>query len=343
MSNKIVEISCNAGVSPTSSIAVPARPRLAICFSGNPRKILENRAAWDKTFDEYNKSFDLSFYFHCWSETGLVKRLENEFIEGEYVRGRYSDFDQLVSWLNPEAFSIESLSPEFEQKTENFPNVILNINQAGKRAILSQVYSIERANDIRREFERLNPKLRADVVLRLRFDLFPLELQIEDYLWLVENKSVPVVFVQSPRYHRHPGGGGGCLECERFFQEYRHFPDCNARFQEFLKNHQVHGNDICDLFAAATPAIMDRYASLFSRAEAIWQEINAHNADADRHAELAVEGVELHPDLRIVSVSGDYGQTIENNVHCFYPEKLLRFALPNVLVLHGINTFSIVR
>jgi hypothetical protein len=100
-----------------------------------------------------------------------------------------------------------------------------------------------------------------------------------------------------------------------------------------------HGNDLCDLYALGSPAAMALYASLFTNARTIWAEIEAQSKSPDELGLLPCSDDDNPNDKRVL-LDGD--QT-ENGLHCFYPEKLLRFHLKDIAVVNGASEFHICR
>ena len=278
------------------------------------------------------REYVLSIYFHSWADQGLVRMSGGECVEGELVPGYYLKFQELVNYLNPTAFAIESFSPELNANVEKFPPVILSSRQANRRKILSQLYSIYSADRLRSHFEA-SDNCPSDVVVRMRFDAVPHNFTLNEIHYVANHPNAQVLFAPSPIWHGHPGGGGGCRECHAFFDANWLQTDFDSRVHEFLKHHRYHRNDICDLFAVGSPRTMERYAQIYRDARLL----NAQLQD-DVHPRV-MQDYHLVPDgdepsdHRIQSTSA-YGFDIEESP-VFVPEKLIRFQMAGFLVVHG--------
>ena len=286
------------------------------------------------------REYILSIYFHSWADQGLVRMSGGEYVEGELVPGYYPEFQELIRYLNPIAFAIESFSPELNADLEKFPPVILSSWQASRRKILSQLYSIYSADCLRSHFEA-SENCSSDVVVRMRFDAVPHNFTLNEIHYVAKHPSAKVLFAPSPVWHVHPGGGGGCRECHAFFDANRLQADFDSCTHEFLKHHRCHRNDICDLFAVGSPRTMERYAQIYRDARFLNAQIQE-----DVHPRV-MQDYHLVPDSdepsdhRIQSTSA-YPFDIEESP-VFVPEKLIRFQMAGFLVVHGETVVVIQR
>lgn len=313
------------------------RKIVSLCFSGHPRVFLNYKDSWEKIFDSFRERYELRLFFHAWANRGLLKMAGGHFAEGQYEVERFSSFGELLDFVNPSSFMIESKSDELEEAYQKFDPVLLSFNQASKYAILSQLYSIEKADKLRRRFDKDHGE--SDVVFRLRFDLSPDLLDFSDVEYLIAHPDVPVIFAPSAETHVHPGGGAGCRVCNKFFLECRETPNFLARLGEFFSNHGHHGNDICDIYALGNARMMSVYSSMFSRSSDIWQKIRSFSALTDI-SEIPTRGDPGNlQDSRIAPHGHDY----EERIHCFYPEKLLRFGTEGALVVDSQSIFRLRR
>lgn len=278
------------------------------------------------------REFVLSIYFHCWADQGLVRMSDGKYVEGELVPGYYSEFRELIDYLSPAAFTIESFSPKLSADSAKFPSVVLSSWQANRKKILSQLYSIYRADRLRSRFEA-SENCPSDVVVRMRFDAVPHNFTLNEIRYVADHPSAKVLFAPSPAWHVHPGGGGGCRECHAFFDANWLQADFDSRTHEFLRHHRRHRNDICDLFAVGSPQTMERYAQIYRDARllnALLQEdVNPRVMQDYRF----VQDTDDPSDRRIHSTSA-YPFDIEESP-VFVPEKLIRFQMAGYLVVHG--------
>ena len=314
--------------------------KVAICFSGHPRTFLDHKASWDQYFSMICREYILSIYFHSWADGGLVRMSSGEYIEGELIPGYYPEFQELINFLNPTAFAIESFSPQLNADIKNFPPVILSSWQANRRKILSQLYSIYSADRLRLQFEATEG-CPSDVVVRMRFDAVPQNLTLNEIHYVANHPSAKVLFAPSPAWHVHPGGGGGCRECHTFFDANWLQADFDSRVHEFLKHHCRHRNDICDLFAVGSPRTMEQYTRIYRDARHLNAQIQddvAPHVMRDYH--LTSDSSEFS-DHRIQATLA-YPFDIEESP-VFVPEKLIRFQMAGFLVVHGETVVVIQR
>ena len=313
---------------------------VAICLSGHPRVFLEHAAAWDRYFAMIRSKYNLFIYFHCWADQGLVPLVDGQYVEGQLIPGHYHATQDLIDYLRPAAFSIESLSPALLQRCKEMPPVLLSSWQASGRKILSQLYSINRADAIREAFEA-SENLKSDVVVRMRFDAIPHHLTLNEINYVAAHPDMKVLFAPSPAWHVHPGGGGGCTECHSFFDAHWLQPGFEARADEFLSGHRRHANDICDLFAVGSPQTMKHYAQTYSSAEALKEQIQGSVERRILQDYQLAQDAENPCDHRIQATSA-YPFDIENSP-VFVPEKLIRFQMAGFLVVHGETVVVIQR
>lgn len=84
---------------------------------------------------------------------------------------------------------------------------------------------------------------------------------------------------------------------------------------------------------------MAQYASMFSRSSRLWSEIRAFASYFDT-TDLPRRGDPTNAqDERLAIHPVDY----EAQVHCFYPEKLIRFGMTDALVVDSDLAFHIMR
>ncbi len=314
--------------------AAVKKPAVAICFSGHSRAFLRYKPQWQDFFDDLRQEFALDIFYHMWSSTGYLEHSNGVYVEGTYAEEDFSSIDLVNNFLKPKSYCVESNSAVLNAKLSNFPHVYLNHRQSGKQRILSQLYSIEQADRLRRDHEARHAPSVA--VMRMRFDLAPCnrmqgELIRKEVRHIIENPAVPVIFGSNPAYHGHYGGGGGCQFCDAAFRA--------AGSQAFQVPRHRHTNDLCDLFALGSPACMEAYSSLFTHAETIWGRVRADCKCPDALGLTPYRDSEDANDLRFVL----NGEQLEHELHCFYPEKLLRFHLEGIAVVNSASEFHICR
>ena len=317
------------------SVTLVSKQPVAICFSGHPRSFLHYSEQWKNFFETINDEFELRIFYHAWADNGFVKLVNGSFKEGSYETVAFTAIDELNQFLNPTSFCAESGSSSVNRAAKEFPDVYLNEKQAAKRHILSQIYSVEQADKLRQDYDEWH--VPSVAVMRMRFDLVPADNsqghKVRDEMrYIADNQDARIIFGTSTNYHRHPGGGGGCQACDMAFRA------ANMPSNFSMPRHH-HGNDICDLHAIGSPAAMALYASLFTNAQTIWAKVTAQSKTPDELGVLPYFDDDNPSDKRI-KLDGD--QT-ENGLHCFYPEKLLRYHLQDVAVVNSASEFHIYR
>lgn len=310
---------------------------VSICFSGHPRAFLDYKDSWSAYFDTIRARHELRIFFHCWSDTGLVRQQGKAFVEGSYEAGRFARLDELVAFLDPCAFQVQSATDAYEAEIAALGVIYVSSLQAPPRAILSQLHSIDLSNRLRTQWEaEADP---ADVVIKLRFDLVPARTPLHEIDFIVSHPDDPVLFAPSPDWHRHPGGGGGCAACHAAFEASRRSPDFSAQASRFLSRHRSHGNDICDLFAIASSPVMDRYCAMFRASEELYDIVKADSAAAIGRYSLE-QPFENRRIQRIATTQVEFD--IEASP-ILVPEKLIRANMRGNLVVHGESVFTIAR
>lgn len=276
--------------------------------------------------------YNLAIYFHCWADQGLVPCVDGKYAEGHLIPGYYQRMQELVDFLCPAAFAIESALPDLVWKNKNFPSVILSSMQGSRRKIFSQLYSINHANAILEAFEA-SERIQSDVVVRMRFDVVPHTFTLKEINYVAAHPNMRVLFAPSPAFHVHPGGGGGCQDCQRFFDANSLRGDFEICIQKFLKYHRPHANDICDIFAVGSSKTMKHYTQIYNKAHLLIGQIQDSINPRIMQDYCFVQDDEEASDRRIQSTSA-YPFDIEESP-IFVPEKLIRFQMAGFLIVHG--------
>jgi hypothetical protein len=314
-----------------------ARSTVSLCYSGQPRMFMKYRHLWTQFYDEIREVCDLRIFFHAWAQQGLVRKIGGEFREGNYEHTIYRDFDSLIDFLQPQNFAVEYAAPEFEHEVASFPPVSLWTSQASKYYILSQLYSVTRADSFRQHYDQAHGV--SDAVLRLRFDALPIVHRFREIAYVATNPDIPILFAPAPHAHGHPGGGGGCLACTALFSSHSENGAIWSHLKAHFATHAWHSNDICDIYAIASSRVMSRYATIFWSARTIWERIAAISALMPEPTFPARPDHHNPVDRRFETTT----QHLEESFHAFYPEKLLRFGMNDVLVVHSEAEFRITR
>jgi len=153
-----------------------------------------------------------------------------------------------------------------------------------------------------------------------RTDLSELAVSINDIIMVTDD--VKMLIASTETHHIHPGGGGGCSECTA----------------DKKCSNQFHANDICDLWCLGSTTAMKPWKTIYDDAIKHYEAIQKTSIDID-NSELnhitikpELDHNEIHITFPISNIN-----MIENDIHCFYPEKLMRVAFKDVKILNSNN------
>jgi hypothetical protein len=148
------------------------------------------------------------------------------------------------------------------------------------------------------EYETQN-NFRYTNVIKMRFDF---ELLKFDYVSIVRDCLEDIIYfphIHSSE-HAHPGGGGGCVKCDK---------------ERLARRHDAHSNDFCDLWYYGKRDLMEKACNVYYHAEEIMKK--AHEDNCKFYKETVHE--EKPPFVYIKD-----SEYLENKIVCYYPERLLR-------------------
>ncbi len=227
--------------------------RAALVYSGQPRHLKECYANHVATFHEANPGWEFDVFAHIWHD--------DQWIDPDYARSASSELDARKierRWRTTEVkgshafesdiknFITENWKPKkivFEKPRDFVDEGLerhLGFAPSGhrdehKNNPISMFYSIERANNLKREYEK-NGGFKYDCVIRLRTDCYfvdPLGPLGECDM----RKLNVTVFDVPPRHHP---------------------PDIFAFYMQ-------------DIFALGGSAVMDKYSAVFSNIKACYE------------------------------------------------------------------------
>jgi hypothetical protein len=140
-----------------------------------------------------------------------------------------------------------------------------------------------------------------DLILLCRTDHSKFNITYQDFQNAYLNKHLLIV---NSGDHVHPGGGGGCQKCTL---EQK----CNSEF---------HANDICDFWCIGSPLVMQKWTTVFDNVLEYYSDIQKTiPLEKTKH-------INPHKDPEQNQIHFKFGNLIdiENQVHCYYPEKIMR-------------------
>lgn len=310
--------------------------KIAVVFSGNPRNFMdEYNRTWIYFFQRLANLGNCDIFFHSWTNEKRVIR------EGIYEDKPYLHFDAIKKVLSPKLFKIEEESvfeTLYRNEFASFPVYLLR-PQAAKKHILAQLYSIYQADLLRRQYEETN-KFKYDCVIKLRFDM---RLDFFDDREIFLFKTYPeyqnMILTPNPKAHPHPGGSSckRCMDANTTYHRYY------AKKQIMFNTHtDEHDSDLCDIYAIGSSDSMTQYANAFLNCKSLYAPLYAETKRKLQYHNNAVQ--ESCPvescDTRLTIRPW---KLIETDFNCFYPEKIQRHNLKNLMVLPANTVFKVVR
>ena len=152
-----------------------------------------------------------------------------------------------------------------------------------------------------------------DVVMLCRSDISRFQISILD---IIKAWQDPNLLIVNSGTHIHPGGGSGCTQCTL---ETR----CELPY---------HANDICDLWCMGSSQLMSKWNVFYDDILTNYQAIQNTISDPTNHPQI-------HPkydlDNNEITLTPPVSNLhlIENDMHCYYPEKIIRAAFMDAKIL----------
>ena len=284
--------------------------KTAIMLSGHFRNFKIRKDFWLNFVGKYRDHVD--FYIHTWSESG--ERGKKEWID---IGGKSPELEDIRKIFNPVRMTVEDHGSLFDSFSFNCKDMTLyyaNFPQLAKssdftRNIGSQLYSIYKCHQL-----VIKEGRKYDILFRLRADSILLNFDKVIYSNLdFVNRNVLVANGSSN--HSHPGGGRGCMKCDKEFHTGRRI-------------HVDHSNDICDVLYFGSPVVMGRVCSLFLHVKQLVRSFKAYNDSAVRSRDVR-DSLVVYPDVTGVNKSKIY----EAKIKCYYPERLIREFMKNEWII----------
>lgn len=303
---------------------------IAFLFSGHKRSFLNYKQKWKNLiFDLENNGAIVHCFFHSWTEDCLVKHVNGNRIEGSYIKKPLGN-KQLILDGMPFMHGV------FEDEKNVIPqlnipkNTLLLGKQSAKINIALQLYSMQQSYNIMKEYEEKNNIVYTTIV-KIRFDIDPRIWFVREFLLFNDRRFYKLIIAPNESVHRHPGGGGGCLLCEKKHQQWL---DKGQEGPIWLHDGP-HTNDICDLYAIGNQETMGRYMTLYSRLCDIYTpEIFEKSIRVSKSVSSSMWKEE--DDFRFIS---EIKEIERQEIACFYPERLQRINLEGFSVLHAASCF----
>jgi hypothetical protein len=295
--------------------SLPGGKRVALLICGHFRNFNDDgiRNKYKRIMEDYPSGVDI--FIHTWSDLGL--RAPGVWINT--TDDRIPDFETIRSTLNPKMITIENgreMIDSFglaarrpEHKLYYCSGQPCNSTVDFSKFIVSQLYSIYTANELRRRYESDNG-FKYDLVVKIRADMPPDRVDLGAMVALDLNAHT--MWANNSHRHRHPGGGGGCLTCD---DEYIH-----GRIRE----HKNHTNDVCDIYFYGGSDIMNIYASLYLRVDEMAEYFHKYNEQLNTCSCVEIRGC---------GVMVRHSRCFEKRYKCIYPERMVREYMRDVWIL----------
>jgi len=143
-----------------------------------------------------------------------------------------------------------------------------------------------------------------DAIMLCRSDISNFGISNNDIINVSKTKDLLIVNSDN---HKHPGGGSGCTQCSMDDK-------CNLEF---------HANDICDYWCIGSPDVMSEWNIFYDKLLDKYYDIQETALSPQIPHEIeCIENIENN-EILVKLPTGNWN-LIENNVHCYYPEKIMR-------------------
>jgi hypothetical protein len=268
--------------------------RIAVCLFGEPRNIVTNIPYWQNI---QKKFLSVDFYAGLYLDPNLqdvIGTLKNSLNLKDYHIA-YNDLDKFNSTKHKAKKPIYTYGVD---KKATVPR------------LMSQHY-------IRQKSIGLVNDADYDIILMCRTDKSNLNLSINDIIDVANDNNLLIASRESD--HIHPGGGAGCSKCT-----------IDTKCKE-----DYHSNDICDLWCIGSPKAMTPWRTFYDDTMDNYGKIQKTSAD--------LSSAHLQPYIRVhsdpnenetyIHFNHDHLILIENDVHCFYPEKVMRVAFKDMKII----------
>jgi hypothetical protein len=190
-----------------------------------------------------------------------------------------------------------------------YPIYIYGVDpKASFNRITSQLYIRQQAISL------VNPD-EYDVILLCRSDFSKFNISKEDLSKTFRDENLLIV---NSGTHTHPGGGGGCTICT-------HESKCDLEY---------HKNDICDLWCVGNTSTMKKWSKIYDNVLDIYRSIQKQSPDLENLKHIMYKP-NLESNEITINFQSNQIDLIENYIHCFYPEKLMRVLFKDTKIVNA--------
>ena len=276
-----------------------ANTRVAVCIFGEERSLLSHLTNWKTFSSKTNADFYLALYSHE-NIDQTIKEIQNTLpVKGVFtIENDLEKFDKL----------------KFKAK---HPIYIHGVDhKATFSRITSQLFIRQKAVSL------VNPD-DYDVILLSRSDVSGFNISSKDIYNVHINDELLVV---NSGEHQHPGGGGGCTECN--ILESR----CSLEF---------HANDICDYWCVGSTKVMKNWTSVYDNCLSLYRQLQELMPPLEK-LDSRISYNERPEDNEVI-LTLDYQnfKLIENYIHSYYPEKIMRAAFKEAQIVDATHDKTI--
>lgn len=236
--------------------------KYAIQISGHFRDLHKSADHWASTLNQYNNQFDI--FIHTWNHSG--KRSSDSWIDENEKENRSIDVNYIIDIFKPKRILIENPNcmEELFILNTDYP-IFYNTGQPECKTkdfsffIMSQLYSIYKANELRKDYEKTN-NINYKLVFKVRADTY-VNIQLNHIDKDIIEHPDNILYINSCS-HSHPLLGRGCAAC------------C---YEYPTKIHKNHSNLVCDLFYYGTPTIINKVSSIYLHINELLEDFAKHN------------------------------------------------------------------
>ena len=246
-------------------------------------------------WQKFNKHFNTHFYLAFYSD--------------KYIN---NTIDLIKKELPVKSYFVTDNDLEFFDKLKYNAKLPIYLHTADPKATFCRITS---QCFIRQKVASLVNMEEYDVILMCRSDISNFNTAFLDFKKIKDNDDLLIVNYGA---HIHAGGGGGCTKCTEHSK-------CDLTF---------HANDICDWWCMGSPKVMSNWKTFYDNVLQNYYEIQKTVPKVDTSFQLqCIPKVETNEMLVILPTGNWY--KIENDVHCYYPEKLMRVAFKDCKIINA--------
>jgi hypothetical protein len=235
-------------------------------------------------WQKFSKNFDTDFYLALYSNEHIHDIIKN-----------------LSEQLPVKSFYVTKNDLTYFDKLKYKAKKPINIHTADYKATFSRITS---QCYIRQKATSLVEMQDYDVILLCRSDISNFNISLTDIANVSDVKDLLIV---NSGAHVHAGGGGGCIKCTIDSK-------CNLEF---------HANDICDWWCMGSPNVMKKWNHFYDNILESYYEIQKEHDTNINTPQLQFEEMLENNETLVKLPTGNWN-LIENHVHCYYPEKIMR-------------------